>query len=361
MIYIVLVNLFAKDYIGIKKKIFAQMKVFANEFGSVYYTSYSGQMIYLLLNGEIIEKEVAITKDERNRWILEWMQKYSIQKAYIRYDLSDKWFLAFMRDMKERNIISVLEFPTIPYDGEIVNKRVQIEDEYYRQQLSCYVDQCTSYGEFDSIFGIPCISLLNGVDLEQHPLHKLREPDGKIVLMAVAAMSKWHGYERVIEGLADYYKNGGKEKVFFRLIGEGAETDKYRRLVCKYNLEEFVEFCGRIDGEALNHQYDDADIAIGSLAMYKKNVIKGAPIKTAEYCVRGIPFIYGYDDDGLTGNEEFVLQVSNDDQRLDIQTVIDFYNHLKSNHFYVDRMRQYAIKKYSWSSILKEVIEYMNR
>lgn len=357
MIYIVLVDLFSKGYIGIKKKVFAQMKVFKKAFPCIYYTSYSGQMVYLMREGKILEKELAITKEERNCWILKWIQKYGIQKSYIRYNYSDKWFVEFVKGLKEKNVMTILEFPTIPYDGEISNNRVRIEDRYYREQLFSYVERCTTYAHYDSVFGIPCIPLLNGVDLEDLPIHNIRKPDGKIVLLAVATMNKWHGYERVIEGMADYYANNGTENIIFRLIGEGMESDKYRQLVERYKLQEHVEFLGRLEGEELNRQYDDVDIAIGTLAMYKINITYASPIKLGEYCARGIPFVYGYEDCGFSGKEEFALKLANDSSPVDMKELVGFYNRMKEHNFYVEQMRKHAFEKYTWESIFKEVVD----
>lgn len=358
MLYIVLVDLFSKGYIGIKKKVFAQIKVFEKRFSPVYYTSYSGQMIYLLSKGRILEKELAITKQECNQRILEWVGKYAIQRAYIRYNMSDRWFIAFLKELKERRIKSILEFPTIPYDGEINNNRVRIEDKYYREQLAGYIEQCTTYSECDSVFGISCIALNNGVDLEEYPLHNIRKPDGTIVLIAVATMNKWHGYERVIGGMANYYANHGKENIIFRLVGEGTETDKYQQLVIKYNLQEHVEFLGRLEGEKLDAQYHEADIAVGTLAMYKINIISGSPIKLREYCARGLPFIYGYEDLGFSGTESYALKVPNDSQPIDMNKIVGFYNEVKKHEFYATEMRKYASEKYTWDIILEQVMEY---
>lgn len=360
MIYVILVDLFSKGYIGIKKKVFAQMKVFKKFFPCIYYTSYSGQMAYLMSEGKILEKELAITKEDCNQWILKWIQKYGIQKSYIRYNLSDKWFVEFVKGLKEKNVKTILEFPTIPYDGEISNNRVRVEDRYYREQLSNYIERCTTYADYDSVFGIPCISLLNGVDLEQKPIHNIRKPDGTIVLIAVATMNKWHGYERIIEGMAGYYADNGTENIILRLVGEGTESDKYRQLVERYKLQKYVEFLGRLEGEELNRQYDDADIAIGTLAMYKINITYASPIKLGDYCARGIPFVYGYEDCGFSGKEEFALKISNDSSPVDMKELVGFYNRIKENNFYVEQMRKQACEKYTWESILKKVVDYYN-
>jgi len=358
MIYIALCDLFAKNFIGIKKKISAQTKVFVRNFGRTYYTSYSGQMLYLMSEEKILEKELAITKQECYKAILKWLQKYRIQRAYIRYELSDKWGVEFFKELKMRGIVFVLEFPTIPYDEELSNKRVKIEDKFYREQLADYVEQCTTYSNYDSVFGIPCISLLNGVDLDQHPVHKIRTPDGKIVLIAVATMNKWHGYERVIKGLADYYANNGTQNIIFRLVGEGPESDKYYQLVEQYKLQGHVEFLGSLEGRGLDSLYDKVDIAIGTLATYKMKVVSAAPIKLRDYCARGIPFIYAYDDLSFSGKEEYALKISNNNRPVDMKEVIDFYNRIKQNGFFVDEMRKYISENCTWDVILEKVVDY---
>lgn len=358
MIYVFLGDLFADDCIGVRKKVFAQNRVFAKNFGQAYCTSYSGQMMYLLQDGKVIEKEVAITKSDCNNWVLHWIGKYGIRRAYIRYMLSDKWFIKFLKELKENRIAVVLEFPTIPYEGEVSSKSVLEIDKHYREELADYVEQCTTFDYMDSVFGIPCKALVNGVDLSRHPVHKLRKPDDKIILIAVATMCKWHGYERVIKGMAGYYQGQWDKKIIFRLAGEGPETEKYRKLTEEYNLQEYVEFLGHIDKEDLDRQYDDADIAVASLGFYKADTEYGSPIKTREYCARGIPFVYGYEDIGFTGEEEYALKVTNDGTPIDMGEVIRFYHKMQEHGFYVEEMRDYVLTACTWDSILKPVVDF---
>lgn len=358
MLYVIYVDINDKSYVGIKKKILAQVRVFEKEFGKVFYTTYSGQIMYLMSGDDVVEKNIALTVQECNKSILKWIDKYHITKTYIRYNFADKWFLWFLQEQKKRKIVSVLEFPTIPYDGEVSNKRILFEDGYYRKTMYQYIDQCSTYADCDKVFEIPCIPLLNGVDISEHPLKKQRKRDGKVVLLAVAAMAKWHGYERVIKGMAEYYNGSVVKEIIFKLVGEGPETIVYKSLVEKYKLQEYVKFCGKLEKTELNKQYDEADIAIGTLGNYKKGLVRGAPIKTSEYCIRGIPFIYGYHDTGLNGNEYFAMQVSNSDENIRMKEVLRFYDEVITHDEYSNEMRSYAEKKYLWDEVLKPVIEY---
>lgn len=269
--------------------------------------------------------------------------------------------MEFLKKQKEKGVVSVLEFPTIPYDNELSNKRLIEEDKYYREKISKYISQCTTYADYSEVFGIPCIPLLNGVDIDKTPMRTCREQDGRIVLLAVATMEQWHGYERVIEGMAEYYKETGRRNILFKLVGEGLEIDKYKNIVKNYGLEQYVEFCGKLEGEELDRQYDEADIAVGSLGMYKTGCLKGAPIKLREYCARGIPFIYAYEDIGFNGNEKYLMKLPNDNKKLDMKVVVEFYEKTKCDKKLVSIMHETAKKQFTWDGILKPVVRYFNR
>jgi len=357
LIYIAYADIYHKSYIGIRKKIQAQIHVFQKYFKDVYLTTYSGQMMYLLKNEEILDKRWAVTKEDCSHALLDWIRDYGIKNTYIRYDYSDKWFIKFMEKLHGQNVISVLEFPTIPYDGELSHERLILEDRCYRKKLYRVVDKCTTYSPNEQVFGIPCINLVNGVNLQDHPLKKRRNQDD-LVLIAAAVMAKWHGYERVIQGMAEYYKNGGQRNITFRLAGEGSQLSYYQSLVEKCHLQDKVDFLGVLSGSALDLAYDQADIGVGSLGMYKTGIKINAPIKTREYCARAIPFLYGYDDNGFSGKETFALKVENNSNPINIEQVLDFYDQIRLDPSYETKMREYAEHNFTWEKILKPVIEY---
>ena len=359
MIYITYTNLNAKDCMGIKKKVLAQIRVLKKHFPKVYCTCYMGQIMYLYLDGMILEREVALTKKKCNIILKEWLFKYGITKSYIRYDWADKWFIDFLKFQKKRHIKSILEIPTYPYDLILQEKRIMGEDAYYRNEIKKYITQVVSYGEDDNIFGIPCINLQNGVDIEEHPIHKKKDVDeNKIVLIAVASMYRWHGYERVIEGMKNYYENGGTRNIIFKLVGQGPESNYYKLFTEQYHLSKHVEFMGKLDGEALNKAYDDSDIAVGSLGAYKINIVNSSSIKLREYCARGIPFIYSGRDMGFTGEEAYVLNVKDNDTPINIEQVIEFFDNVVVRDSYKNNMRARALKEFVWDSLLKSIAAF---
>ncbi|MCM1231004.1 MAG: glycosyltransferase [Ruminococcus flavefaciens] len=345
---------------GVLKKIRAQCRVFKQVFGSAYYTLYNGHMLHLFDEDRLIEKEAAITNKECYEIIIAWMVKYKISKSYIRYQLSDRWFLYFLQKQKELGVKSVLEFPTVPYDNN--SNWLLCEDIYCREHLHEYIKYCTTYCNFDEVFQIPCTVLVNGVDMDKQREKKIRKKDGTIVLLAVAEFSKWHGYERVMQGMHDYYAGGGEKNIILNFVGndERREARYYRQLVREYQLHEHVCFCGELLGEELDEIYNNSDIAIGSLGFYKMKYENGSPIKLREYCARGIPFIYGYDDISFNENDYYAYKISNDETPVDIRKVIEFYNDMYDGRNFAHDMRQYASSHLTWDSILKPVIEYLS-
>lgn len=367
MLYITYVDIYDKGYFGVSKKIMSQLSVFKKSFDKVYLTCCCGQMVYLLEDGQVIDKELAVARETCHRVIGEWLDKYNIKRTYIRYAFSDKWLLQFLKTQKEKGIKTVLEIPTYPYDGEIAGKgfeRIRLEDRYYREHMFQYIDWVATNSETGHIFGIPCIKLLNGVDIESHPICPKRQISDKeskrIVLIGVSIMAIWHGYERVLEGLFHYYKNKGKYDIFLKLVGEGAEKSSYQSLVLKYGLQSRVEFCGMLGGEDLNKLYALADIAVSSLGLYKTGIEDVTPIKGAEYCARGIPFICGYHDMRFPDEADYIMTVPNNPEPINMHEVIAFYERITAQKDYQKKMRNYALEHFTWESIMMPVVELLN-
>lgn len=355
MLYIYYGNMNKESLVGVKKKILAQSRAFMKEFGKACYTIYAGQTIYLMQENTVIDKKYAATKKMCNEAVMHWLSIYGVKAVYIRYTFSDVWLIDLLKELKSKKIRMIMEFPTVPYDGEDGIIR-PIEDKYYREQLHKYINCCTTYANYEAVFGIPCIPLVNGVNVDEHKLKKRNQEKEDITLLAVATMRREHGYERIIEGLYRYYHAGGNRKVYFRLAGDGPQIQYYKRLVKEYELEKYVTFYGFIQGNDLDKAYDDADIGIGALGLYKSGISAGVGIKAAEYCVRGLPMVmtdtYGFE------NKYYVYTVSNDSKPVNIDEMTAFYHGLQHRDYSLD-MRRYIVEKYSWDEVLKPVIKYL--
>jgi len=359
VVYITYVDLYGKGYLGVAKKIKSQITVFRKCFGRVYLTICRGQMVYLLEGNRVIDKGLAVTREMCHGVITGWLDKYKIKRTYIRYNFSDKWFLQFLKAQKERGIKTVLEVPTYPYDGEISGarlRRLKAEDNYYRGGLCQYVGWAATNSDAGDIFGMPCIKLLNGVDIGANPLHLKSKAGKEIVLIGVGIMARWHGYERVLAGLSNYYNGKGDYGFLFKIVGEGEESHRYHSMVLEYGLQSRVEFCGMLEGEDLNRQYEQADIGVSSLGLYKTGIQDVAPIKGAEYCARGIPFICGYHDMRFPDKADYIMAVPNNPEPINMHEVAAFYEKITSQEGYRERMRGYALGHLTWEAVMGPVV-----
>ena len=114
---------------------------------------------------------------------------------------------------------------------------------------------------------------------------------------------------------------------------------------------------GAIYNEELEAEYAKADIAIGVLGMYRINMENASPIKTKEYCARGIPVIVGREDLAFDKDFDFVCKVPNNDTDIDIEEIIRFYTRFKENSS-SEKIRQYALDYLTWDQIFKPVKKY---
>ena len=362
MLYITYTDIFSEYMIGIRRKIMAQIRVFQKNFGDVFYTRYARGNICLYQEDECLDHVSAWYPGEYFTEILKWIQAYNIRQVYIRYNPPfTMWFVDFVRELKARGITMVLEIPTYPYDGEFQDQAMLEEDQYYRKQLKKYVPQVTTYSAYKEIYGMPVIMLQNGIDPAEHTVRKKHQKLQRINLLAVAGMARWHGYERLLEGIWSYSHDTAKNKqyaIHLYFVGVGPELYHYKQLTKEYGLQKHVTFCGKLYGKTLDDIYEKADIGIGSIGFYKIHLYHNAPIKLREYCVRGLPFLYGYEDEGFTGEEIYNLRVENDASPIDMVDVIRLYERTVGREDIINEMREYAEKHFAWDKLLEEVIHY---
>ncbi len=80
-----------------------------------------------------------------------------------------------------------------------------------------------------TIFQVPTIQISNGIDAKAISIRQKVAADENIHLIGVATLSFWHGYDRVIEGLHKYYKNGNpnRKELFFHIVGDSLSAESF--------------------------------------------------------------------------------------------------------------------------------------
>lgn len=289
---------------------------------------------------------------------------------YIRFVPVDRRFLYFIKTLRESFPFCkiLLEIPTYPYQRELISNLTMFpfffKDKLYVTKLKRYVDQVVTYTDDSIIFGIPAICVKNGIMVNGVKKAELRKKnDDKIVLLAVAAFQKAHGYERCLKGLAEYKKRN-ERKVEILFVGDGAELNYYKRLTKELGIEADVVFYGRKTGDELDNIYNLADIALGIFGLYKIKVYKSSALKIREYLAKGLPVVSGcYEDAFEYGERDFFLQFPNDKSIIDIGRVVQFYENIyesgTSREYIRDNIRAYAQKHLDMSVVMQPIINYI--
>jgi len=291
-----------------------------------------------------------------------------IDVCYIRYQGASRGLVDILRTVRSYHpdCKIILEMPTYPYEQELkslLDKPLYFRDILYREKLKKYVNLIATFSDFKEIYGIPVTEITNGIDLDVIEPRKAKEynPDS-LVIIGVAGMQIWHGFDRMIEGMSLYYKKrDGKPKITFIGIGEGPYKEKWIQLAEKHGVSEYVQFLGVKSGDELEKLYNDADLGIGSLGIYHvMDFPRVSILKTREYCAKGLPFITTQKD-YLFSNKKFKysLTVKDDNSAIDMDEVIEFLKNInkEKNEYIINDMRDYAEKNIQWCEILKPLVE----
>lgn len=262
----------------------------------------------------------------------------------------------------------ILELPTYPYDKEIteriVNYPLYLKDIYNRKRLKGLVDRIATLTDDKKIWGIDTLKITNGIDLAKYQRKNYTEETNDIHMIAVAVFASWHGYERIIQGLEEYYSQNPERKVYLHLVGDGSEMGRYKEMVAKSNLENFVIFYGFLKGEQLSNVYDKCDLAISALGVYKKDIEVSCELKSREYAIKGLPIIAGSKIDIFMDepNYKYYCEFSNDNTSIDVNRIVAFYDSIykeESKEDVINHIRTFAEKKISIGSAMREVVEYI--
>lgn len=288
---------------------------------------------------------------------------------YMRRTYADKAHMNFIRKIHEKfpNCKIVIEIPTYPYDKEMCaywyTFLIFLKEWYYRKKYRKYIDRFVTYSDDEEIFGVPTIRTMNGISTEKVSMAESLEeynPE-KINILAVALLAPHHGYERIIRGMHLYYKENPKRKVFFHVVGVGSELKKYRNLVNKLGLNDYVIFYGEKRGIELEELYKKADVGLAAFGVYKDGFSKLSTLKAREYIAKGIPVILGAEDN-LFDDCEYGLTYPNDSSAIDINKIIAFTDELYGTSNKMDvasEIRKFAENNADNRVTLRPIIEYI--
>ena len=289
--------------------------------------------------------------------ISDYCRREGIEFVYARcFQNANPWLIRLFSRLRRMGIHAVTEIPTYPYDQEFSsssdwNMRLDLWlDKQFRHALYRQMDAVVTFSDEERIFGQRTIRISNGVDFDSIPLQAppspplggrkgpqlLTPPRGDrggqaLHLIGVAEVHFWHGFDRLIAGLGEYYKNGGTREVVFHIVGgvhpnymqDIPQAPGFQVLIDRYHLDGKVVFHGTMFGSELDDVFNQCQFAIGSLARHRSGISVIKTLKNREYATRGIPFIYSEQDSDFD-QQPYVLKAPADESPIDIQRIIDF-------------------------------------
>jgi hypothetical protein len=284
---------------------------------------------------------------------------------YIRYPFAIPSFLRFMRNTKKANPSTkiILEVPTFPYRQELRGPKQRVLlalDDLGHGRLKDYVDVIVTFFGQSEIFGIPCIQIANGVDVDSIPLKAKSSAGRGISMIVVANLARWHGIDRMLRGLAEHLERKGARPVVLDIVGEGPVRSELGALCRELGVDDAVRFHGVHGGAELDALFANSDVALGSLGMHRLGLHRSSSLKAREYCARGIPFVLASDDSDFAEGVPFVHRVAADESPIDVAAVVDFIDKLRERSpEYMMDMRRYAEKRLTWKAKLEPVVRYV--
>lgn len=363
---------------GITKKVQAQVKGLRQNGHEVHICSYDVRADghrCRFVDGEMIADYgcgtwAAIIQRIDYRCLYRYCISHQIDLIYTRSYMNATPPLVWLfKRLRKAGVRSVMEIPTYPYDHEFDaydrNQRMRLRvDQLCRHKLAAQMEAVVTFSDEEKIFGQRTIRISNGVDFDAIPLHDtLLDTSHEVHLIAVAEVHSWHGFDRLVHGLGEYYKKNNwnpDRKVYFHLVGyvwpaemEGTSmTPGIAPYIREYGIEKYVEFHGKLFGEELTAVFNRCSFAIGSLARHRSGITNIKTLKNREYACRGIPFIYSEQDSDFD-HQPYVLKAPADETPIDVDAILDFLDHQTMSP---SAIRQ-TMEHLSWQRQMKMVLD----
>lgn len=265
-----------------------------------------------------------------------------------------------LRCVKASGAKLILEHPTYPFEHGRVMSGIRRPVFWYLDRVFSRIEPLLDLYALigdpcgPELNGVPAINIVNGVDVERVTPH-VNRPTPDIGFLALASMSRWQGYDRLIEALAAY--RGDADITLHMVGGEGdGSLAEWKRLARERGVDGRVRFYGALYGSRLDEVAARCDVGIGGLGLFRKGQLCSMTLKLREYMARGLPFVYAVDDPDVPEEPRFCLRVPNDDSPIDIEELVNFARRAKADREVSGLMRAYALEHMSWQNVLKNVL-----
>ena len=305
--------------------------------------------------------------------IYDYCIRGGIEFVYARcFQNASPFLIRFFGKLKKAGIRSVTEIPTYPYDQEFKNfawkDRMTLKiDQLFRKALYHQMDALVTFSDAERIFGQRTIRISNGVDFDSIPLHSpltshlspLTSHLSPLHLIGVAEVHDWHGFDRVMTGIGEYYSqmqiaNSKQPDVFFHVVG-GVHPNRmniFMPIIERYGIKDRIIFHDARFGDELTEIFNQCQFAVGSLGRHRSGITVIKTLKNREYATRGIPFIYSEQDSDFD-HQPYSLKAPADESPINIQQIIDFMNNFTMKPEEI----RHTVTHLTWKIQMKRVLD----
>jgi len=189
----------------------------------------------------------------------------------------------------------------------------------------------------------PALSLPNGIDTSSIPFTPSLLFGGRVLklLFISSGASSWHGLDRVIKAIEEYR---GEVKLELHIVGSIDTTTSQKPFIFTY---------GFMDGKELDEVFSSINIGISSLGLDRLGLKSASVLKSREYMARGVPFVYGYDDDDFI-DTDLALNL----QEFDIIKILEYAKSITLEH--QKKMREFAIEHLDWRKKMVKLKNFLD-
>lgn len=393
ILYITNVNLEGQYLPGVINKINGQLKAFtAGGFETaVLYPGNSKRLVFKKGNGgclffkgaRMVDPHSSFFKKLVSHLKVVWSGSLCFDKCsnvivnekydavYLRFYLPGRDLIRFLKTLRKEcpGTLLLLEYPTLNVVTEMKKRdKVSRISYYFNQKRIGLLNRLTDYiitlTKDEILFDKPVLQMPNGIELAGILPVSLPVFGNQLVLLGVASdCAFYHGFDKVIKGLAKYKTAGGSIKILFRVISNplSRNVDELRALAKDLDVADMVSFELPKSREELAEEYSQVHIGMGTLALHRIGLMDNYSLKHREYAAFGLPFVMSKGDDHFE-DSPFVMTVERDEEPLDIQAVLDFYTSLRSNYpDYPQAFRKSIENTITWEAQMKDIFAAINR
>ncbi len=363
------------DESGISKKIHYQVKGLRQNGHEVHLCYYDfdsrGHRCRYVGNKVIADYGTGALAAIRSRTQLDCIYNYcavnAIEMVYARSFMNASPILVRLFDkLNKRGIKCITEIPTYPYDSEFKGYPLKYKiplyiDKLFRKALAKKMEAIVTFSNEETIFGKRTICISNGIDLDSIPIYNPKKQND-IHLIAVAEIHYWHGFDRLVAGMGEYYKlNPDARKVFFHVVGweddRGTTSNGYltvEQTAKKYNIGQYVVNHGKLFGDKLDEVFNQCVFAIGSLGRHRSGITNIKTLKNREYAARGIPFIYSETDNDFE-DKPYIIKAPADESPINIRQIIDFIDTHDVNPTEIRNTVEHLSWRFQMEKVVREI------